>query len=185
MKTRKCALTLIQTAAVLALAAWSRAGAMTICFEAEDVDAIKPPMRVSDGSGDDAAAKVAGEASGGRYLEVPEGAGKPPETGGEAIYEFQIAQGGRYRFWGRAWWPNSCGNSFTWILNENRPFVFGRGGTFEHWHWVRGMLVELEPGRHRLRVLNREDGPRLDQILLTRNLRFVPSGIEPVTGKTP
>lgn len=165
----------------LIVVGWPALYGQTICFEAEDAISIEAPMRVSDGGDDPDDRKVAAQASGGRFVEIPEGAGDPPDVGGEAVYEFEIAQAGRYRFWGRAWWPNSCGNSFTWVLNDDRPFVFGRGGTYEHWHWVRGMLVTLQPGRHTLRVMNREDGPRLDQILITRNLRFVPTGIEEVT----
>ncbi len=153
----------------------------TLCFEAEDAISIEAPVRIWDGGEDPADRKVAAEASGGKFIEIPEGAGDPPDVAGEAVYEFEITQPGRYRFWGRVWWPNSCGNSFTWILNDDNPFVFGRGGTYESWHWVRGMLVTLQPGRHTLRVLNREDGARLDQILITRNLRFVPMGIEEVT----
>ncbi len=153
----------------------------TLCFEAEDATSIEAPVRIWDGGDDPADQKVAAEASGGKFIEIPEGAGDPPDVAGEAVYEFEITQPGRYRFWGRVWWPNSCGNSFTWILNDDNPFVFGRGGTYESWHWVRGMLVTLQPGRHTLRVLNREDGARLDQILITRNLRLVPMGIEEVT----
>ncbi len=153
----------------------------TLCFEAEDATSIEAPVRIWDGDEDPADQKVAAEASGGKFIEIPEGAGDPPDVAGEAVYEFEITQPGRYRFWGRAWWPNSCGNSFIWILNDDNPFVFGRDGTYESWHWVRGMLVTLHPGRHTLRVLNREDGARLDQILITRNLRFVPMGIEDVT----
>lgn len=169
----------VLTALFLMAPAAARAG--TLCFEAEDSTAIEPPVRVWDGGEDEADRQVAAQASGGRFIEIPEGAGDPPDVGGEAVYEFEITQPGRYRFWGRAWWPNSCGNSFTFILNDAQPFVFGRGGTYESWHWVRGMLVPLQPGRHTLRVLNREDGARLDQILITRNLRYVPVGIEEVT----
>ena len=168
-------------AALLLAPAAARVDAGTICFDAQDANRIEPPVRIWDGGEDSADRKVAAAASGGKFIEIPEGAGDPPQVGGEAVYEFEIAQPGRYRFWGRAWWPNSCGNSFTWILNDDNPFVFGRGGTHEHWHWVRGMMVTLQPGRHTLRVLNREDGARLDQILITRNLRFVPTGIEEVT----
>ncbi len=168
-------------AVALLAPATGRLFAGTICFDAQDANRIEPPVRIWDGGDDRAGMKVAAEASGGKFIEIPEGAGDPPEVAGEAVYEFEIAQRGRYRFWGRAWWPNSCGNSFTWILNDDNPFVFGRGGTYEHWHWVHGMMVTLQPGRHTLRVLNREDGARLDQILITRNPRFVPTGIEEVT----
>lgn len=156
----------------------------TICFEAESADTITAVVKVVtvDISTEPAAVK---EASGGKCLEVPEGAGKPPEAGGEAIFRFEIKTGAKFILWIRAWWMDGCGNSLTLILDNGRPFVFGEDGTFKAWHWVRGMKADLQPGAHELKIQNREDGVKVDQVLFTSDQRYVPMGIEDVTAKVP
>ena len=155
----------------------------TICFEAESADTVTAAVQVVtvDISAEPAAVK---EASGGKCLEVKEGAGKPPDMGGEAVYRFEIKAGGMFVLWVRAWWMDGCGNSLTLMLDNGRPFVFGEDGTFKSWHWVRGMKADLKPGRHELKIQNREDGIKIDQVLLTSDMRYVPVGAEDVTTKT-
>jgi hypothetical protein len=146
-----------------------------ICVEAESAVTTAAPVAVISGVGGDPALK---EASGGSGIAIPEGAGKPPEAGGEAVYSFAVAQAGEYVFWGRAWWENSCGNSFTLILDQGRPYEFGGDGTYTSWHWVKGMKVRLSAGPHTLRIQNREDGVKLDQFIFAADPKYVPVGIE-------
>jgi len=67
------------------------------------------------------------------------------------------------------------------VVDNGRPFAFGQDGTYGKWHWVKGMKVTLAAGTHELKVLNREDGAKLDQILLSRNEQYVPVGVEEAT----
>ncbi len=72
-------------------------------------------------------------------------------------------------------------------VDGNRSFSFGQDGTFKCWHWVKGprrlKQLELKKGVHTLKLMNREDGVRVDQILLTTDRRYVPVGTEQATPK--
>lgn len=151
----------------------------TICLEAEAAEVLTPPMRLI--SVDATNAPEVKEAAGGRCLEIPESAGKPPEVGGDARYACQVTAAADFILWIRVWWLDSCGNSLTVVLDDGKPFAFGQDGTYKSWHWVRGMKVYLPAGRHALKIENREDGVKIDQILLTSVPRYVPVGIESVT----
>ena len=180
----------IRLVAPAVVAAWgmalpARAGD-TICFEAEIVSEIRKPVQVTEEAGapmPPSGKKVKG-ASGGKYLEIPQGKGNPPEvTNGVAIIRFDVAAEGKYYLWGRTWWEDSCGNSFTLRIDDGKPFGFGQDGTYARWHWVRmpALRFRLSKGTHTLQVINREDGARLDQVLFTTSKRFVPVGVEDST----
>jgi len=160
----------------------------TICLEAEWAESMTAPVEKVDATDDAVARGVAGatEASGRQYIQIAQGKGNPPEvTTGEARYVFEVRQGGTFILWCRVWWDDECGNSFTMSLNNNKPFMFGRNASFKRWHWVKSAprlkQLELAPGQNTLLIRNREDGVRLDQILLTTDARFVPVGIEATT----
>ena len=63
-------------------------------------------------------------------------------------------------------------------------FLFGEDATYKTWHWVKYPVsrtvkpLNLTEGKHTLTFFNREDGVRLDQILLSADKRFVPMDIE-------
>ncbi len=160
----------------------------TICFEAEAATNVVAPMAVGDAAqpAADPAWPAAKEASGNRYLEIPQGKGNPPEVkAGEAAWSFTLKEEGTYYLWCRVWWADSCGNSFDVSLDGAKPFIFGQDATYKSWHWVRSPLrlsqLELKAGTHALKIGNREDGVRVDQLLLTNDKRFVPVDIETVT----
>ncbi|MCX7591568.1 MAG: hypothetical protein N2255_08075 [Kiritimatiellae bacterium] len=159
---------------------------MVICIEAESAVQVTPPMEVV--SATNVPMVNASEVSSGSYLEVAQGRGNPPKVTGEAVIRFEIKKAGQYELWCRVWWDDECGNSFTMVVDDGKPFVFGQDSTFKCWHWVRAPRLKqlyLEPGIHTLRVQNREDGVRLDQILFSSNQRYVPVGIEKPTGDQP
>lgn len=171
-------------AALLALAALSPVrAAERVCLEAEHAESIEPPMEIVHVDADaDADQAVSGNA----YLQIARGKGNPPEMPhGAAEIAFSVREAGEYRLWCRVWWTDGCGNSFTVRINDGKPFSFGLNSVFRRWHWVsappRLPQLKLEPGTHRLRIENREDGVRIDQILLTNDRRFVPVGIERIT----
>jgi hypothetical protein len=162
-----------------------------VCLEAESATKLTPPMRLVEIAKPPADAKtspVAG-ASGGKYLEVPEGAGKPPAVGGDATFTFETAEAGTYFLWCRVWWPDGCGNSFSISIDGAPEFTFGEDATYKSWHWVKAppklKQLELAKGIHAMRIANREDGAILDQILLVKEKRYVPVDIETVTQALP
>jgi hypothetical protein len=158
-----------------------------VCFEAESAIAVTAPMRIVGAPGTAVSAdlaKVLEGASGGQAIEVPEGAGKPPEVGGDASFTFAVQKGGTYTLWCRVWWMDGCGNSFTLSIDDGPAFAFGGDGVYKKWHWVKGPakpVIQLTPGTHTLKVANREDGVMLDQVLLVQERRYVPVDIETVT----
>ena len=121
-------------------------------------------------------------ASGGRYLQIPQGAGKPPENDGRARLQFEVRKAGTYQLWARVWWLDGCGNSIGFALNGSKSFTFGQDASYGKWHWVQAprrlQQLELEPGIDVLEISAREDGVAVDQILLTLNRRYVPVGVE-------
>jgi hypothetical protein len=130
-------------------------------------------------------------ASGREYLEIPEGSGNPPEVKtGKAVFRVDIPADGAYILWCRVYWEGECSNSFTVQIDDRPPFLFGENATFKTWHWVRYPVARtaapmvLTRGAHTLTFLNREDGVRLDQVLLSADRRFVPVEVEP-TGTQP
>jgi len=141
------------------------------------VDAANPPAGAKT-------APVAG-ASGGKYLEIPEGVGKPPAVNGDAILSVDIPDDGTYFLWCWVWWPDGCGNSFGVSLDDAPAFTFGEDATYKSWHWVKSppklKQLDLTKGTHSLRISNREDGAVVDQILFVKEKRYVPVDIEAVT----
>ncbi len=179
----------VTCAALLVLGLGGRAAGQAdrICFEAESAIEIEAPMRLVRQDAPPAAGEVVPGASGGAYLEIPAGSGNPPEVNaGKAVYEIDIPQDGYYHLWARVYWEDECSNSFSLQIDDGPRFAFGQTMTFKTWHWVRSPprlgVMNLTRGRHRLTVHNREDGVRIDQILLTLNRRLIPVDIEPVSG---
>ena len=159
-----------------------------LVFEAESAATLEAPMVVVAADQVPAGSAFAPGASAGRYLEIPEKAGNPPKLEkGFASYTFDLPEEGDYILWARVWWEGECSNSFTVQLDDQAPFCFGEDATYRTWHWVKYPVARMTPplrlkqGPHVLRVGNREDGVRLDQILLSPNKRFVPVDIERVT----
>ena len=152
-----------------------------IVIEAEDAASVEAPVMIVDDK----------NASGGRCISIPGGSGKPgeaksgdvqdkyPERWGAAIYKFTVPEAGKYRIWGRKFWEDGCGNSFTFVVNGGAPIEFGGDSTYDSWEWLAApKLFPLKAGENRLEVLNREDGVRLDKILITRDTDYIPQGKE-------
>ncbi len=169
----------------LLLAQYSASAGDRICLEAESSIGIVEPMRIVDAAGYNAASAVAGAAGGG-YLEIPKGAGNPPKVNqGEAILPFEIVEPGEYTLWCRVYWISECNSSFTLSLDDSLPFTFGKDATFLTWHWVKApprlKQMNLAKGKHVLTIRNRQDGVKLDQVLLALDKKYVPVGIEEAT----
>ena len=147
-----------------------------VCIEAESAVSIETPMAlVTNG--------IAGAS--GFYLEIPEGAGNPPKRNeGKAAYPFELPEEVTATLWCRVWWEGECSNSFTVTVDNQPAFLFGEDATYKTWHWVKYPVsrtvapIKLAKGPHTLTIQNREDGVRIDQILISADKRFVPVDIE-------
>ena len=144
-----------------------------VCIEAESAEKVSAPVIVAE----------AKEASGGKCLEIKQGAGNPPKmTNGEAVIKFHIEKAGDYIMWARVLWDDECSNSFTAEIDDSAAFAFGQDLTFKTWHWVKSPAklkqLSLRAGPHNLTIKNREDGIKIDQVLFTSDSSFVPAGTE-------
>ena len=167
-----------------------------VCLEAEAAKSIVVPAKVVDAASavSDDDKKVAKAASGEKYVAVPrpkkpkgEANDKPPcfdaKTGTNVInFAFEVDKNERYALWCRVWWTDECGNSFFMTIDDTPVFTFGQDGVYKRWHWIRASKrlkqMVLTKGEHSLQIKIRETGVRLDQILLTRDPKYVPVGIE-------
>ena len=168
----------------------ARAGG-AVCVEAEAAATVEKPMVLVRESAPPEGIKAVEGASEHAYLEIPQGAGNPPtNNAGKAVFALDVPADGDYAVWLRAYWDDSCGNSFTVQVDDKPGFVMGEDATYRAWHWVRYPVSKMAPpphlakGSHTLTILNREDGVRLDQVLLSADKRFVPVDIEK-TGARP
>lgn len=146
------------------------AHADVVLFEAEKHTQITAPVQIS---ADESASALT-------CIEIQQGAGV---TKGSVQYTFQIQKKAVYYIWMRVWWLDSCGNSITVEIDSNKgklkPFTLGQDGTYKKWHWVKAKVrLALSEGEHTLLLTNREDGIKIDQILLSSDRRVVPVGIE-------
>ena len=157
-------------------------GAQRIVMEAEATTTIEAPFAVV---AEGAAGAVAG-ASGG-YLEIAAGKGKPPEEKdkiAKVTYAFEVEAEDAFVLWLRVYWEGECNNSFNARFDEGPQFLIGETPTFKKWHWVKFPVarnaapVRLAKGSHTLTLFHRQDGVRVDQILLTTDRRYVPVEIE-------
>jgi hypothetical protein len=147
----------------------------TVCFEAEDSKEIKPPVKVTEIKEKAEDAKVSGE----KVIEIVQGAGEGTNVGGSAKYKISLKEGGTYFFWARCWWLDSCGNSFNVKIGDKPEFIMGNDGTYKSWHWIKAKVtLKLDKGSYDLVIGNREDGIKIDQILMTTDRKLIPVDIE-------
>jgi cysteine-rich repeat protein len=168
--------------------------AHTITLETENMNNIVAPMQVgSDGS---TGLTTNGYASGGKFIYVPAGSGASYSVPGKgmASYIINVPQGGAYALWGRvsAVYPK---DDFLYI--DDSFFVQADNGTNytwkvtggSAWHWVRvkdyfqgNITFNLSAGMHTIKVKQRRDGTKIDRLVLTNDLSFIPSDIKAVCG---
>lgn len=123
-------------------------------------------------------------ASSGKYIWVPNGAG----TRGSAVYNFTISQAGNYVIWGRVIAPNGNDDSFFIDVDGTGDKMWNgiTAGTAWVWDKVKDTTVtpvtdpvifNLDAGIHQLKIKQREDGTKIDKVLITNDLDYAPTGI--------
>lgn len=153
-------------------AAW--AANAKVCFEAEQVTSIKTPLKVVKPGSSKAY-------SGAGYLDIPWDKNKSKGVG-QAGYRVNVKSSGMYYLWARTFWANGCGNSIAVSVNGGAPITLGEDGTYDKWHWVGGNArVNLKAGANTFVIHNRETGVRVDQVFLTQDRDYTPTGIRKPT----
>jgi len=132
-------------------------------YEAENtLRPLEPPLCV----------QPANDASGNSVLAIPLGAGKGQ---GCAAYSFPGLPDGDYAVWLRVWWIDGCSDSIACAVGEEMAVV--SDGIHQRWHWLRPVRTFHLTSQTELRLVNREDGIMVDQILLTTDSGYQPRGI--------
>jgi len=134
-------------------------------------------------------------ASGGQYVTVAAGnnsQANPPATGLLSI-PFSVPSAGTFKVWGRVSVASDGDDSF-WVRVDSGAWTNWNSipvGTAYHWDDVHNaasgnavMTYALAAGSHTLTFGYREDGARLDRVLITNDAAFVPTGSGP-GGPTP
>ena len=147
-------------------------------LEAEEADTIVDPLQVA---ADDTASE-------GRYLFAPNGTKNqyiPSSIMG--TYTVDIQQAGEYIVLGRIKVIDKRDNSF-FVQIDDGPNYLWEIETGNYWHWdavndldaADPVKFSLNAGDHTIKMKLREDGTKLDKILLTNNATFVPRGEETI-----
>ena len=100
-----------------------------------------------------------------------------------AIYKVHITKPGIYILWGNVKMKDKKDNSFFVQIDKGENNLWEIESE-NKWHWDKvnnrngedPVKFMLTPGIHTIRVKLREDGTKLDKMLLTNCLDFVPSG---------
>jgi hypothetical protein len=112
--------------------------------------------------------------SAGAYMAIP-GSGMQKDAGTFLSFDLSVTGGTTFYVWLLGYGSDGSTDSF---------FVQADGGTLTaavitqgSWKWKRvsGVLA-LADGQHTLKISDREDGARIDKLLLTQNKSYVPTG---------
>ncbi|MBD3292843.1 MAG: hypothetical protein GF393_07975 [Armatimonadia bacterium] len=172
---------------VTAMDAWGNESEPTPLVEAQTQDAdwtyhrlgaegaeLEPPMVfVADESAESGGyAHVPDDYSDAKYVEE-----------GRATFTFDVPKAGVYTLWARTMGLDGKSDSFFVALDEGEEeqWHIPRGGEAPQWRWATvSMLapVRLDAGEHTLHIRSREDGARIDTIIVTDDPFFTPDEAE-------
>jgi uncharacterized repeat protein (TIGR01451 family) len=108
-------------------------------------------------------------------------------TSPEVRYTIHFTATGTYYLWLRGYAPNGAGDSL-YIALDDQPAKVLTGFAPQAWQWANSdvqlssnpvTINVTEAGLHTLHLWQREDGLRLDRILLTRDDSYIPTGDGP------
>ncbi|MEJ2157364.1 MAG: hypothetical protein P8X96_18700 [Desulfobacteraceae bacterium] len=158
---------------------------VSIWIEAEDGD-IFAPMEIAG----------APDASAEGYIWAPEGSGKfykPSDDGGRAEYRFDVPSEGDYVVWGRVFATDGGSDSFYVSVDGSDQLAWHtKQSESDRWTWdvvslrrasddrnaSNPLVYHLEAGLHTITFEQREDGTRLDRILVTNKLSLTAVELE-------
>jgi hypothetical protein len=111
-------------------------------------------------------------ASNGNYVTIKSGFNsennKAPEdiTINQVILPFTIEKAGNYNILAKCIGPTPTDDSY-WVKIDQGTFESANGLAGAEWQWGRLTNATLTPGQHTLTITYREDGAKLDKILIT------------------
>lgn len=167
--------------ALLALASGTHAKTpIKICWEAESIAQIHKPLRriwpsrVMKVS----APKPWGAPSEG-YVQMPWVAN---HRNGSATYQFRVIAPGTYYVWMRLRYVSPFSNRLYFSGNGGLEKPLGEGSSYNTWHWASGASrIRCHQGINTLVLKNLDMGIKVDQILLSSDPDFIPTGIQQTT----
>jgi hypothetical protein len=131
-------------------------------------------------------------ASGGKFIQAVPGknsTGAAPASDGRASLSFTVPVAGLYKVWGLVQAPTTSHDSWWVRMDAAATFINWNGipaGTAWHWAPVHDstngnqvVQFNLTAGTHTLELAYREDGTKLDRVLITNDLALVPTGQGP------
>jgi hypothetical protein len=139
----------------------------SFCLEPEE-GSISSPLT----TGTDA------NASGGEYISAPgfSSMSVPPTTG-HVTMNFNT-DGGIHKIWGRAIMETTASNSFWVRIDGGTWFQWSNSSLSSNWVWDDITITTLASGSHTLTIAYREANAKLDQIYMTTDTAYTPTGIE-------
>jgi len=164
-----------------AMACAGRAQAATFWLEAESVrEKISGPIATPMLIKDDAAASY------GSYIEVAAGYNTQASMNaveGHASYRFTVEAAGTFRIWARVIAPTDGDDSFWVKMNNGTPIKWNGIPLGSSWHWTQVKAegapapaqFALAEGEHTLQIGYREDGTRLDVLVVTDDPTYDPT----------
>jgi hypothetical protein len=150
---------------------------VNIWVEAEDGD-LQLPMEIADDE----------TAGAGGYIWAPSGSGNlysPSDSAGYAEYNFEVPESGDYVIWGRQISNDGASDSFFVSVDGQAEMAWHtKPGGQDVWTWDVVSLrtpddlrdpdaperYRLAAGPHTLKIKQREDGTKLDRILITNQV---------------
>ncbi len=147
--------------------------AVRIWLEAEE-GILTPPVAAAQDS----------QASAGGYIWVPDGRGDvfdATKAAGQARFTFTVPVSGNFVIWGRVIANNDSNNSFFVSLDDGVINAW-EVAVATNWMWdqvnVKGgadpLVLSLAAGQHSLVIKQREDGAKLDRLLITNDMQYLP-----------
>ncbi len=114
-----------------------------------------------------------------------------PPSSGRASYRFQVRHSGVYRIWGRIFADDDEADSF-WVRMDGGQWIrWNELLPHDRWGWAEvfddteekvPIEFNLENGDHHLEIAYREDGARLDRLLITDDRNYYPRGYGQIQG---
>lgn len=107
-------------------------------------------------------------ASGGKYVVVNglNSTASAPGATGTIVFPFTVDSAATYNFVARVFCPTANDDSY-WVKVDNGAFVTINGITTSTWEWAKLTDAVLSMGPHTFTIAYREDGARLDKLLIT------------------
>jgi len=114
-----------------------------------------------------------------RINQLPTANGTNTTTHSTATSTITVPAAGTYKVWSRIMAPNTTNNSYSLQIDNGSAAVIGDTAVSANtWVWVaRSGNVSLSAGSHTLKLTNRENGVKVDKVLLLADTACTPTGL--------